>query len=158
MTKPDQPTVIQTMLVRVPAERAFQAFVDPRVTTRFWFSHSDGPLEQGRTLKWEWRPYGCSCQVEVKTLEQNKRIVIIWGNANERSTVEWLFDARPENSTLITVRNSEFTGAADPVAVAIDAMGGFSLVLANAKAFLEHGLELNLIYDKCPDAIAKSAT
>ena len=32
-------------------------------------------------------------------------------------------------------------------------MGGFSLVLANAKAYLEHGIKLNLIFDKAPDAI-----
>ena len=153
MTNPSQPTVTQTMLFRVSPERAFQAFVDPNITTRFWFSHSDGPLEQGRTVTWEWRPYGCSCRVEVQTIEQDKRIVIRWGDQDEWSIVEWIFESRPENATLVTVRNSDFTGAADPVGVAIDSMGGFSLVLANAKAFLEHGLELNLIYDKSPDAI-----
>ena len=141
------------MLFRVSADRVFQAFVDPDITTRFWFSHSDGPLEQGRTVTWEWKPYGCSCQVEVQTIEQDKRIVIKWGDENEWSTVEWTFEPRSGNSTLVTIRNSDFTGTADPIPVAIDSMGGFSLVLANAKALLEHGLELNLIYDKSPDEI-----
>jgi uncharacterized protein YndB with AHSA1/START domain len=155
MTNSPQPTVTQTMLFRVSPERAFQAFVDPNITTRFWFSHSDGPLEEGRTVTWNWKPYGCTCQVAAKTIERNKRIVIQWGNGNEWSTVEWTFEPRPNNSTLVTIRNSDFIGTADPVSVAIDSMGGFSLVLANAKAFLEHNLELNLIYDKAPDAIAK---
>ncbi len=152
------PTVTQTMLIRVAPERAFQAFVDPEITTRFWFSHSDGVLAQGGTVTWEWRPYGCACKVEVQKIEQDKRIVIKWGDENEWSMVEWTFEPRPSNSTLVTVRNYDFTGSSDPVAVAVDSMGGFSLVLANAKALLEHGLDLNLIYDKSPDSLRQPTT
>ena len=141
------------MLFRVPPERVFEAFVDPDVTTRFWFSHSSGRLEPGHTVTWEWRPYSCSCSVDVKSVEPHKRIEVEWGDDNERSTVEWTFDPWPDDSTLVTVRNSNFRGSADVVQLAIDSMGGFSLVLANAKALLEHDLELNLIYDKSPDAI-----
>jgi hypothetical protein len=56
---------------------------------------------------------------------------------------------------MVTVSNSDFAGfsADELVPVAIDSMGGFSLVLANAKAYLEHGIQLNLIFDKAPDAI-----
>ena len=36
---------------------------------------------------------------------------------------------------------------------AIDSMQGFSLVLAGAKAFLEHGIELNLVADHAPAVI-----
>jgi hypothetical protein len=36
------------------------------------------------------------------------------------------------------------------VATALDSTGGFALVLSNAKAFLEHGIELNLIADSHP--------
>jgi uncharacterized protein YndB with AHSA1/START domain len=91
----------------------------------------------------------------VQAIDRNKRIVFTWGNEHEWSTVEWLFEPRNDNDTLVTVRNFGFTGSSDPVSTAIDSMSGFSLVLANAKAFLEHGLSLNLIYDKAPDAIVK---
>jgi len=37
------------------------------------------------------------------------------------------------------------------VNAAIDSMGGFSLVLAGLKTFLEHGVELNLTADRNPD-------
>jgi hypothetical protein len=39
------------------------------------------------------------------------------------------------------------------VAEAIDSTGGFSLLLAGLKAFLEHGLELNLVVDHEPAAL-----
>ena len=34
---------------------------------------------------------------------------------------------------------------------ALDSTGGFTLVLAGAKAFLEHNINLNLIADRFPD-------
>jgi uncharacterized protein (DUF2249 family) len=43
------------------------------------------------------------------------------------------------------------------VAQALDSTGGFSFVLAGVKAFLEHGIELNLIADHAPDALVESA-
>jgi len=52
------------------------------------------------------------------------------------------------------VTNSGFTGTGDEqVAKALDSMGGFNLVLAGAKAWLEHGIELNVVLDRHPDAI-----
>jgi len=36
---------------------------------------------------------------------------------------------------------------------ALDSTGGFVLVLAGAKAFLEHGIALNLVADRFPDGL-----
>ena len=36
---------------------------------------------------------------------------------------------------------------------AIDSMQGFSLVLAGAKAFLEHDIRLNLVADRYPSGL-----
>ncbi len=148
------PEVKQQMLFRVPAEEVYRAFADPTVTTRFWFSHSDGPLEDGAERKWEWRMYGCETTVQVLEAVPPKRLLIEWGEPEGRSKVEWTFDGRSDETTLVTVRNFDFTGDADEVvAEAIDSMGGFSLVLANAKALLEHHIDLNLIRDRAPDSL-----
>jgi len=54
------------------------------------------------------------------------------------------------------VVNSGLTGTSEEVVVeAIDSSGGFALVLANAKAFLEHGIQLNLIRDRFPDGLVE---
>lgn len=149
-----QPIVKQQMLFHVPVARVFEAFIDPRVTTKFWFTHSDGRLESGRDVNWEWRIYGCSTSVRVLEIETNRRIVIEWGDTGKRSTVRWTFDPRSAETTLVTVENLGFSGSTDEIIMeAIDSMGGFSLVLANAKALLEHDINLNLIRDHAPDAI-----
>jgi hypothetical protein len=38
---------------------------------------------------------------------------------------------------------------------AIDSAGGFSLVIAGLKAWLEHGIQLNLVTDRHPDGLGE---
>lgn len=147
-----KPVVKLQMLFRVPVERVFEAFVNPDVTTRFWFTHSTGPLEAGQDVVWEWRMYGVSTRVQVVELEKHRRIVLEWGDESKRSIVEWTFENRLDGTSLVNITNFGFVGTPEEVvAEAIDSSSGFSLVLANAKSFLEHGVNLNLIYDCFPD-------
>jgi len=39
------PAVVAQMLIRNPVALVFQAFIDPVVTTKFWFTKASGPLE-----------------------------------------------------------------------------------------------------------------
>jgi uncharacterized protein YndB with AHSA1/START domain len=57
MTETKIPTVETQMLIRKPAAAVFQAFLDPTITTNFWFTQSSGPLEIGKTITWEWEMY-----------------------------------------------------------------------------------------------------
>jgi uncharacterized protein YndB with AHSA1/START domain len=140
------------MLIRRPIAEVFEAFVDPTVTTRFWFTKSSGKLEAGKQVRWEWEMYGASTEVKVKALEKNERIVIEWEGPGGWTTVEFGFASRAEKGTLVSITNTGFGGDADEiVSQVVDATGGFSLVLAGAKAFLEHKIMLNLIADRYPD-------
>ena len=146
------PRVQQQMLIRVPAEKIFDAFVNPEVTTKFWITHSDGTLEVGTTRTWEWRQYGASAPVTAIELNPD-RILFEWGEADDRSKVEIKLNERSDGTTLVVITNFDFAASSDNVVpLALDSMGGFSLVLASAKAWLEHGLDLNLVDDRAPDA------
>ena len=146
MTLGKQPVARAGMLIRRPAAEVFAAFVDPAVTSRFWFTRGSARLEAGRTVTWFWDMYGVSAEVRVKALEPNRRILIEWP-----LPVEWTFEARTDDTTFVRITASGFTGSDDEqVAQAIDAMGGFSLTLAGCKAWLEHGLALNLVADHNP--------
>jgi uncharacterized protein YndB with AHSA1/START domain len=146
-----EPPIVRTeMLIRKPIAEVFRAFVDPTVTTRFWFTGSSGPLEAGRKIRWDWDMYGVSTQVVVRAIEPEKRILIDWDDPSTQ--VEWLFYPRPDGTTFVTITNSGFTGSGDEVvSQALDSTGGFSFVLAGVKALLEHGIELNLVPDHAPD-------
>lgn len=148
------PPVVETgLMIRRPIAEVHAAFVDPVVTTRFWFTSASGPLEAGATVRWDWEMYGVGTDVTVRALEPPHRILIEWDGPDAPTQVEFRFEARGPERTLVTVANRGFHGDGDArMAAALDAMGGFSLVLAGAKAWLEHGLALDLVADKFPDA------
>ena len=139
------------MLIRRPVHEVFEAFVDPAITTRFWFTRGSGRLEPDARVRWDWEMYGASTQAHVRHLEQDARILIDWDDP--ATQVEWTFSPRGDAATFVTITNSGFSGSGDEmVAKALDSMGGFSFVLAAAKAYLEHGIELNLVGDHAPDS------
>ncbi len=144
------------MLIRKPVAQVFEAFIDPAITTKFWFTKSSGKLEPGKEIRWEWGMYGASSQVSVKAIEPNKRILIEWSAYGVPTTVEWIFTTRPDNTTFVSITNSGFSGDGDEVVKqALGSVEGFTLVLAGLKALLEHNINLNLVADRFPGGLAK---
>ena len=147
------PIAKTAMLIRKPVSEVFEAFVNPAITSKFWFTKGSGRLKAGKQIRWDWEMYDVSVDVDVKAIEENKRILIEWGaHGNPPTTVEWVFTSRPEGTTLVSVTNTGFSGDGDEVVKqALDSTGGFTLVLAGLKAFLEHNIILNLIADRFPE-------
>ena len=98
--------------------------------------------------------YHASAQVSVKAIEPNRRILLEWSAYGTPTTVEWLFTARADDTTFVSVTNSGFSGDGDTVVQqALSSMEGFTLVLAGLKALLEHDIRLNLVADRFPAGI-----
>ena len=153
LTQP--PTMKTQMLIRKPASAVFEAFADPAITTKFWFTKSSGRLEPDTEIRWEWEMYHVAATVRVKQIERNSRIVIEWGDEeNGFTTVEWRFKSWKDETTFVTITETGYRGDGDQmVARAIDSMGGFSFVLAAAKALLEHDIVLTLTADHAPAGV-----
>lgn len=147
MSNNNSPVVEAQMLIRKPAATVFQAFINPAITTNFWFTKSTGKLEPGQTVTWEWEMYGVSTKVFVKEIEAGKKIVIEWGTPV--TTVDFEFTSVTEDTTYVVIRNYGFQLSGDElIEVVKDNTGGFTTVLDGLKAYLEHGIRLNLIGDK----------
>ena len=145
------PAAQAEMLIRKPVAEVFEAFMNPEITTRFWFTKSSGRLEAGKQVTWTWEMYNASSLVTVKDVEQNKRILIEWSGYGSPTTVEWIFTPYGNDATFVSITNSGFSGDGDElVKQALDSTGGFTWVLAGLKAYLEHNIMLNLIADRFP--------
>jgi uncharacterized protein YndB with AHSA1/START domain len=154
MTSKKIPTVETQMLVRKPVSEVFNAFIDPGVTTNFWFTKSSGPLKVGETITWEWEMYAISTKVLVKDILQDKKISIEWGNP--ATTVDFEFTVLTDGSTYVVIKNYGFKQTGDDLIEVIkDNTGGFTTVLDGLKAFLEHNINLNLIMDKFPKEVSQ---
>lgn len=152
MTESKIATVEAQMLIRKPVATVFQAFIDPKITINFWFTKSSGPLEAGKTISWTWEMYGVSTTVFVKDIIPNKKIVTEWGDP--ATTVEYEFTALSADTTYVVIKNYGFNLTGDDLIQAIkDNTAGFTTVLDNMKAYLEHNVKLNLIADKYPKEV-----
>ncbi len=138
------------MLIRRPVSEVYDAFINPAVTSRFWFSEGSAKLEPNQTVQWTWEMYNHTVSVHVLDLIVDKKILIQWGDDKE-STVEWEFKSIDDAKTFVSITNRGFKGTNDELINQIrDSTGGFTWVLAGLKALLEHGIELNLVGDRFP--------
>ena len=141
------------ILIRRPVAEVFEAFIDPTITTQFWFTKSSGRLQVGKQIQWDWDMYNVSTQVYVGAIEKNKRIHVEWGTTTRALTaVEWIFKPYPYDTAFVSITNRGFVGTEEEIVQqALASTAGFTLVLAGLKALLEYNIRLNLVLDRFPD-------
>lgn len=145
------PSVEVGMLIRRPPAEVFQAFVDPAITTRFWFTKSSGKVVPGASIQWDWEMFGVSAKVFVKEVEDSSRILIEWGDGDESTTVEFRFIPWRDDATYVQVTETGLSGDGDElVSYVAGSTGGFYQVLCALKALLEHDVVLTVVLDHTP--------
>jgi len=148
------PMVETQMMIRKPVSIVFQAFIDPAITTNFWFTKSSGQLEVGKSIRWDWEMYNVSTNVFVKEIIPNQKILTDWGEP--ATTVDYEFTALTDETTYVVIKNYGFIERGDELLQIIkDSTGGFTTVLDGLKAWLEHDIKLNLVADKFPQTEQK---
>ena len=144
------------MLIRKPVAEVFEAFINPDITSKFWFTKGSSRLGAGKQVQWDWEMYNVSIPVDVKEVEQNKRILIEWSGYSSPTSVEWTFMPYGKDATFVSITNAGFSGDDDEIVKnALDSTGGFTIVLAGAKAWLEYNIRLNLIVDRFPKGLGE---
>jgi uncharacterized protein YndB with AHSA1/START domain len=84
------------LLIRKPVADVFEAFVNPDITAKFWFTKSSGRLEAGKQVQWDWEMYGSSIPVTTKAIEPNRRIVIEWPALEHNVRLNLVADRYPK--------------------------------------------------------------
>ena len=154
MISQNQFTATSQMLIRHPVNDVFEAFVDPGITSKFWFTKSSGRLEEGKTVTWTWEQFGVSGEITVTHLQQDQLIRFEWASEEGGSTrtVEISFEPKPDETTFVNVSESGFDKEDEQLIKKIAGQTkGWTLVLSALKAWLEHEINLNLISDHKPD-------
>lgn len=154
MTTETPPVASSEMLIRKPVADVFEAMVNPVITSKFWFTKGSARLEAGKEVEWEWGQFGVGATITVTEVEQNRRIVFQWPADEEGTflrTVEITFEAKTDETTFIHVEEKGFDEQDDNLAKIIAGQTeGWALVLSGMKAWLEYGINLNLIADHKP--------
>lgn len=144
-----EPVIETQMLIRKPANEVFDAFIYPEQTRHFWFTKASGNLEKGATVVWEWEMYNVSAKVTVKNIVPNELISVDWGDP--ATAIDFIFKPVTDDTTYVIIKNYGFHSEGEALLKElINTTGGFTTVLDGLKAYLEHGINLNLIADKFP--------
>jgi uncharacterized protein YndB with AHSA1/START domain len=142
------------MLIRKPVSEVFNAFINPELTKHFWFTKGSAELEVGKAVTWEWEMYNFSTKVIATEILTDKKISIKWFTTDPPTNVDFDFKTLSDSSTFVSIKHYGFDKTEDELLEVIkDSTGGFTIVLAGLKAFLEHNIDLNLILDKFPKEI-----
>ena len=83
----------------------------------------------------------------MKKLREPGCIEIEWtGPDGNATTVAWSIRGSDNGDTILTIEESGFVGSSEAiVARVLDSTGGFNQVVVAAKAFIEHGIGLNVV-------------
>ncbi|MCD1117155.1 SRPBCC family protein [Chryseobacterium turcicum] len=136
------------MLIRKPVQEVFEAFINPEITTNFWFTKSTGKLEEGKIITWEWEMYNAKSEVKILQIIPNQLIKTEWGLFSNNVDYEF---KQMEKGTLVVIKSYGYSQTGEDFYKIInDNTGGFTTVLDGCKAYLEHGINLRLIEDKFP--------
>jgi uncharacterized protein YndB with AHSA1/START domain len=135
-----------SMLVRCPPAKVFEAFVNPEFLTKFWLSRASGPLEPGKTVTWDFMVPGASAKTHVEEMLPHRLIRLSW---DDGTTVSFAFESYSDVGTRIEVVNAGFSGdSEEAMKAALEATQGFTIVLCDLKATLEHGRSMGCVRDK----------
>ncbi|NGP87089.1 SRPBCC family protein [Fodinibius halophilus] len=143
------------MLIRTPVSEVFESFIDPKITSEFWFTQGSDRLETGKKIEWKWEQFGISATISVTEIKQNELIRYQWhsgeGDTDYRN-VEISFESKSDETTFVQVVESGFDKNDDHLIEQVAGQTeGWALVLSASKAWLEHGINLNLISDHKPE-------
>ena len=137
------------MMIRKPVSLVFQAFIDPAVTTKFWFTKSSGLLEKGKEITWECEMYGASATIKAQEIIPNEKISIEWDDPP--TSVDFEFTRLTADTTYVVIKNYGYHQTGNELMEVVkNNTGGFTTVLDGLKAYLEYDIELNLVADKFP--------
>jgi uncharacterized protein YndB with AHSA1/START domain len=136
--------------IRRPPAEVFAAFADAGAMSKFWFSRRDEGLKEGETVAWFLGSgeHAVAFDVRVEELRPPSKLVISWERDGAFTQVTWTFEATECGDTILTIEETGFAGGDDAiVAQALDSTGGFNQVIIAAKAFVEHGVAVNVVAD-----------
>ena len=138
------------ILIRKPPAAVFAAFADAGAMSQFWFARRDAGLKAGETVAWfiGSDEHAVSFDVRVEALIHPSKLVIAWERDGAFTQITWTLAATAHGDTILTIEESGFAGDADAIAAQIlDSTGGFNQVIVAAKAWIEHGVALNVVTD-----------
>jgi uncharacterized protein YndB with AHSA1/START domain len=131
--------------VRRPVSEVFDAVYNPaKLRGYFTTGGASGPLEEGKTVMWQFADHPGEHPVAVKKVVPGALIVLEWASAEGgyNTRVEMTFEAVDANTTLVGISESGWHETPKGLTSSYGNCQGWTQMLCCLKAFVEHGINL----------------
>jgi uncharacterized protein YndB with AHSA1/START domain len=126
-----------------PVNEVFEAIIDPYKMSRYFISKSDGIMQEGKTVTWEFPEFEGTWPVRIEKVEKDKYISFYWEGATGHDLkVEMHIEARENNTTLVTITEGHMKNDEDGIKWLLSNTEGWTNFLCCLKAYLEYGINL----------------
>jgi uncharacterized protein YndB with AHSA1/START domain len=146
-----------TAKIQRPVHDVFQAVYDPKkLSAYFTTAGASGPLDEGKTVYWDFADYPGKFPVFVRQVVPDNLITFEWGTTGEESQqpnatpadaphntrVEMTFAPIDADSTLVTISESGWRETPKDLKSSYGNCHGWTQMSCCLKAFLEYGINL----------------
>jgi len=73
--------------IHCSTKEVFSAIVDHHMLTKYFAEKSGEPLEEGRTIEWNFEDYGVKLPIEVFSVDENIGVAFEWDADGKRAVV-----------------------------------------------------------------------
>ena len=141
--KPENLEVKAALQIRKPVDQVFEAIVDPDKMSNFFISKSDGRMEEGITVNWEFPEFEGSWPVRIEKVIKDKYISFYWDTTSFHELhVKMNFEVREGNSTLVRITEGSMKNDEEGIKWLLSNTEGWTNFLCCLKAYLEYGINL----------------
>jgi uncharacterized protein YndB with AHSA1/START domain len=128
-----------------PVHEVFEAIVDPSKMSNYFISKSNGRMEEGKNLIWNFPEFEMDFPVRIGKIEMDKYISYYWNDIeNSREIlVEMTLTAKGDNNTtVVTITEKSRENDEAGIRWLKGNTEGWANFLACLKAYLEYGINL----------------
>ena len=107
-------TVNAKIQISKPATEVYDAIVNPEQMTHYFISKATGPMEEGKTLLWQFPEFTDEYPVRVGKMQKNKLISFYWDTDGKEYLVELNFTPKGD-TTIVSVTERSGTHDEDGI-------------------------------------------
>jgi len=124
------------------AQDVFEAIVEPTKMSNYFISKSNGKMEEGKQIVWQFPEFDMSFPIRVGKIEKNRYISYYWTIDGIELFVEITLTPKDSKTTIVTITEKSRNNDEAGIKWLKSNTEGWANFLACLKAYLEYGINL----------------
>jgi|SRR5690606_14197027 uncharacterized protein YndB with AHSA1/START domain len=125
--------------INKPITTVFNAITKKEHITQYFIGNSDGDMEEGKTLQWEFADFPGAFPVTILKVIPHQELQFTW---EKDTTVKITFEAQTPTDTVVNISEGSRQLNEENLDWVVSSTGGWTNFLACLKAYMEYNINL----------------